>query len=163
MQDILCADFFDLRLLIAIFDYYYQFKFMIMKKLVLFVILAFLFINSFAQSYSTYSGKIGTFPITLFIKATDIVSSEGYETGIKWSGYYYYNSVKQNIKLEGEFDAMGQGGADEYPTYYIYEYNNGHETGYFATKDYFTDSKVVKGTWANVSGTKKYQFYLSKP
>lgn len=97
----------------------------------------------YASSY--FTGKIGTFPITLLLR----ISNDG-----SVSGWYYYNSRGPGRKftLSGVYDNEGRIVIEEYT-------QKGSNTGRF---DGHYSNGVFSGTFYAYADSKSYEFYLSE-
>ncbi|GAB4397699.1 MAG: hypothetical protein OHK0053_14750 [Microscillaceae bacterium] len=103
-----------------------------------------------------YAGKIGNYPIEMYLGDTHIVGTGRFTLQ---HGYYYYNSQKQPIyiRANGYFgNAMGQGGGlsiseldYEGEEQAIFEITQSTETGF-------------SGTWKSTRNNSTHTFYLYK-
>lgn len=99
-----------------------------------------------SNSASTYfTGAIGSFPITLFLRITN----DG-----KAQGWYYYNSkgAGQKLGLSGYYTNEGQIVLNEYD-------QNGTNTGKF---DGHYNDGAYRGTFYAYGNSQSYNFYLSE-
>ena len=103
--------------------------------------------DSYASEYgsSYFTGKIGQFPVTMFLMANDNGSIQG---------WYYYNNKGAGSKfsLSGRYDNEGHIVINEYT-------GNGNNTGRF---EGYVEGDVFKGTFSAIADSKTYVFYLKE-